>query len=391
MKNYRFNKKNLLIIAACIIAAVLIILIVFFTVRAKITGNLPSGADPVKTTTRIVTVRKTVAVTDAAGQTVTDVSGQAVTQTVTVTQVITEAKTSAKGSSKTAGGSSGKTTAGKSSGDAAKTTSGTTAKPAAKTTAKTTVKTTASTQGTTLSAIQTRIKSIYDTYGITVQTGSDADCYPTDHQLYGETDEKIINEWLDVFSYALDRYPQGIFRDMSDVTTVTVKLVSNDASDDELGVTSYEFGGSWYIALSRRAMNEIPSRVLYHEMFHFFDRYMYVKNGYSNALSATAAIVPAGFSWGFGQTDTAYTVQGAVATGDYSQLYFASAYGKSNEREDRAEIFDTYMIAVYQKDYMKYDSPMNRKMIIIANAMRKYFPSAARASKGSLQWEKYLA
>jgi hypothetical protein len=387
MKNYRFNKKNLLIIAACIIAAVLIILIVFFTVRAKITGNLPSGADPVKTTTRIVTVRKTVAVTDAAGQTVTDVSGQAVTQTVTVTQVITEAKTSAKGSSKTAGGSSGKTTAGKSSGDAAKTTSGTTAKPAAKTTAKTT----APTQGTTLSAIQTRIKSIYDTYGITVQTGSDADCYPTDHQLYGETDEKIINEWLDVFSYALDRYPQGIFRDMSDVTTVTVKLVSNDASDDELGVTSYEFGGSWYIALSRRAMNEIPSRVLYHEMFHFFDRYMYVKNGYSNALSATAAIVPAGFSWGFGQTDTAYTVQGAVATGDYSQLYFASAYGKSNEREDRAEIFDTYMIAVYQKDYMKYDSPMNRKMIIIANAMRKYFPSAARASKGSLQWEKYLA
>ena len=247
---------------------------------------------------------------------------------------------------------------------------------------------------TTEDKIKAKVAKISNDYGVTVLTGDSAGFYWTDTYCSGETDPETTLTWITMVDEQMARYPKGFFTDMQDITTVTIKLVHNlDAGGGSFaGVTSREYGDQMFIALNTSQSFLLSDRTFNHEMMHLIEYYIEAKSWnastqqYESPLKATEAIRP---DAEVNSTNSDYT------TSDYNrgceEQYYISAYAKTNGREDRAETFTDYMFRAYKKDYMiRADYPIPKKQQIIADCIRRYFPSAASQPAGSLSWEKWL-
>lgn len=235
-------------------------------------------------------------------------------------------------------------------------------------------------------------RNIYNRYGVSVLSGSDADIFEGGICYKGLTDEELIAEWLGYIEKELARYPSGFFRDFSDITTFKIKLISY--LNNKQGYASYEIATDMYIGINTDPnTGGFPGRMLNHEIMHVIDQYIRLKSWDSNAqeyispLDETEKIIPAGFVWG--SSNSSYTIYDTSVP--VENRYFVSVYAKTNGREDRAETFTDYMFRSYQRDYMKSSSyPISRKQALIAKNIRDYFPSAAKTPQGSLPWERFL-
>lgn len=148
------------------------------------------------------------------------------------------------------------------------------------------------------------------------------------------------------------------------------------------GVADYEFWDDYKMILS--AENGFPSRVFYHEMWHIIEKYLEYKGSYFNNWSQ---LNPEGFTYGDNtNTYTPYDYEYDMSDcQDPSIVAFINSYGKTNEREDRAELFADYMFRASKRNYMQSGYAINNKIKAMASALRNYLPNSAGA-----RWERFI-
>lgn len=229
-----------------------------------------------------------------------------------------------------------------------------------------------------------KMKSLYNAYGVTVLAGNDAEYWVNGKCYTGITDESKIATWLTYLERELKRYPKGFFNDFNDISEKFKIKLFKSLWPSTAGFASYEFANDFFIGINC-SETSFPSRVFNHEIMHMIDRYIYLTVWDNTPLSKTV-----NYCGGeLGNVNNSYTIYDTSVT--INNRYFITSYAKTNEREDRAETFTDYMFRPYKKDYMmKVDYPIVKKMHVIANAIRQFFPSANAVPKGQLAWEKLL-
>lgn len=201
----------------------------------------------------------------------------------------------------------------------------------------------------------------------------------------GITDEAVIMERLELLEECLREYPAELFADLVQQSPITINLI--DSLDGADGYTDGRNADNIQIALSCENSATFFKLTFHHELFHFMEYYMlYRYAGEELLLYKTADYNDAGL---YGTTDYSGTIYDTEA--DVYHQYFTSVYGKTNDMEDRAEIFSYYM-GNTMKDCMKTaDSPVTMKMKVIAQSLRLYCPSLSVYPPGTLPWESKIA
>lgn len=227
------------------------------------------------------------------------------------------------------------------------------------------------------------INKIRNNYGYEVSYNSESFWYNGKSSEY-LTDEKIANKALNGLISASSFFPSGFFSKLKKAHGFRV-LLFNDISG-AAGVTSYEFGDDYIVALD---VNEgFLNRNYYHEIWHVLEQYIIY---YGGSFDDWNTLNPTGFSYGNDNSST-YTilnytgVNGKIIYNDGPEkTCFVSKYGKSSNKEDKAEIFADLMFRSYQKDYMKSGYCINEKAKKLALILRNYFYSSAPS------WERWIS
>lgn len=201
----------------------------------------------------------------------------------------------------------------------------------------------------------------------------------------GITDEGVITERLELLEECLREYPAELFSDLRQQSPITINLI--DSLDGADGYTDGRIADNIQIALSCENSATFFKLTFHHELFHFMEYYMlYRYAGEELLLYNTADYNDSSL---YGTTDYSGTIYDTEA--DVYRQYFTSVYGKTNDMEDRAEIFSYYMGNTL-KDCMKTaDSPVTMKMKVIAQSLRLYCPSLSVYPPGTLPWESKIA
>lgn len=233
------------------------------------------------------------------------------------------------------------------------------------------------------------ITQIYNTYGFKVDYGEGTYCwydYKSCTVLY---DEEKANTALTTLLTGLNIFPQNFFRTFQGNNGYRIDLFENIPGDVS-GLASYEMPGDNRILLD---VNQgFLNRLFYHETWHIMEKYIEDNNVWSGWTSLN----PSGFIYEQNPDDS-YTVtecipkqQGfnyvTVCNKPTNQIAFISVYAKTNERDDRAELFADLMFRAYKKDYMNSGFGVNEKAKYMANVIRQYFPNSVGA-----HWERFIS
>lgn len=198
------------------------------------------------------------------------------------------------------------------------------------------------------------------------------------------TDEKKANEALIDIKNKSSIFPTGFFRTFQGYNGF--RIILYDHIEGAAGVASYEIGNDNFIAIDVNA--GFLGRVFYHETFHIMEQYIRYKSyGKTNPFNNWNSLNPSGFTYQDDDTFT-YTIY------DYNDFYkydnpgeitFVSKYAKTNDREDRAELFADLMFRAIKKDYMTQGCGINNKAKELSLILREYFPNSEGA-----RWERYI-
>lgn len=211
-------------------------------------------------------------------------------------------------------------------------------------------------------------KSMESTYGVTIKYGTELGDYSPGGGGYTPiTDTTKIREMLNAIKAEMVKYPAGFFKDFGDMK-LTINLVEAVPGNWFAGLTEHEFYTDIKITLVDMSF---LGYTFDHEMMHYIDCYLDIKTYPNNQFDAYTAINPADFK--YGTTDDRYVL--SKNDYNYAQTYFASEYGQTNVREDRAEVFK-YMIGRAYKPTGWFDNtPLKAKASVIRQQLIDYFPS----------------
>lgn len=228
-------------------------------------------------------------------------------------------------------------------------------------------------------------KSLQTKYGITIKYGHEMEGY----LIAGEytptylTDADVINESLrDVDSY-ISYYPKGFFKEMKDFEMpLTIHIVKNIPNSGIAGIADKEFYNDIRITV---CTDEFFFRVLHHELFHYIEAYMetisYYKGGVFNGWND---LNPTGFKYGTTVDAYSYSLLDTTKT-----PYFINNYGQTNEREDRATLFEDLMARTIEtKNSFISPNPIWYKGKMIAEEIDKWFDTVN--SSTTERWERFI-
>lgn len=222
-------------------------------------------------------------------------------------------------------------------------------------------------------------------YGLDIRYGKEINDLYGEYAPYGEPLELLVNDNeisknLKKLEDCLSQYPDGMFNETSrNGMTLSIFLVKG-SHDKFAGLVDYQFTSNPIMTITDAFMF---SRVFHHEMMHFLDLYMQVRQYPDNPYGNWSQYNPSGYTYGY--TDNGENV--FFPHGD-ENAYFFTDYSKTNEREDRAELFSEMMNGVYQKSCLKSGKHIRAKADAIASALERSFDCITPSSKP--EWTKNL-
>lgn len=181
-------------------------------------------------------------------------------------------------------------------------------------------------------------KSLETKYNINIKYGNEMN----DYEIYGVIPTYLDNPSdvytnLNQVNTSLGYYPTGFFKEMKDHDTpLTLYLVYDVPGVDIAGLTDHQFGDNIIITL---CTNEMIFRYIHHEIFHYIETYMSFEDYHEPAtlFKNWNNYNPSEYSYGSFISSYNYD---RFTVGDY---YFINNYGQTNDREDRATIFEDLM------------------------------------------------
>ena len=230
------------------------------------------------------------------------------------------------------------------------------------------------------------ISQIQKTYGFNISYGDGTYGYYAGSSCTPLYDEEKANRALTKITNLLKNFPTDFFRKFQGNNGYRI-ILFDDIPGNTQGVTSYEIGNDNQLFLD--VNNDLLlERVVYHETWHFMEQLIMIKNNYNNPFDSNwDQLNPAGFTYP-GDSSNTYT---PYDSNRYNPGYpvkniaFISVYGKTNGREDRAEIFADLMFRGYKQNYMQAGYGINEKAKVMMQEVRKIWPNSPSAT-----WEKYI-
>ena len=224
------------------------------------------------------------------------------------------------------------------------------------------------------------IKTIYDTYSVKVSYGHGTYCWYNGNSCVLLYDEELANTTLKMIYSTLGEFPIGFFKKFIGVNGYRIEMF-DDIPGDVAGLASYEIGDDNIMFID--ANTSFINRVFYHETWHIMEQYIYIMNNWNNAFNNWNSYNPRGYTYG----DTGFSTYVTIVdrSSNISDISFISYYAKTNEREDRAELFADLMFRPYQKDYMKSGYGVNEKAKYLVSIIRQYWENSVNA-----KWERWI-
>lgn len=185
-------------------------------------------------------------------------------------------------------------------------------------------------------------KSIENEYGVTIKYGNEMGDYRLSGYLPTKlTDPLEINENLDNIKKYIAYYPVGFFKEMKDFgMPLTIYLVKNIPNSGIAGIADKEFYDDIKITV---CTDEFFFRVFHHEIYHYIEAYMEVV-GYDNGVFTNwDSFNPDEFIYGSTNSSYSYSLINPPINS-----YFINDYGQTNDREDRATIFEDLISRAYE-------------------------------------------
>lgn len=189
--------------------------------------------------------------------------------------------------------------------------------------------------------------------------------------------EEDINKTLLEMELVLNKYPKNFFKYIKDDgMKLTIYLVKSVANNAFAGFTDSQFPSDIKIVL---VSSLLMSFVANHEIMHFLDKVLEIKMYPNEPFSEYILFNPIGYTYGSPNHNLSfiYGVSGA---------YFASNYGQTNVKEDRAEVFKNMMRLNPPKYFFEKDKPLNNKALLIAKQIKTYL----KGIPSNPYWERSL-
>lgn len=267
--------------------------------------------------------------------------------------------------------------------------SATTTKPSAKAPVNTAVSTTASAPAKQTLAEKNDVKrqALNRKYNLDIRYSNEINNVYGVYKPFGEplellTDEREIDSNLTKLESCLAAYPDGMFKEIYDSGMALSIYLVKGSHNKFAGLVDKQFYANPILVMTDTF---IFSRTFHHEMMHFLDLYIeceaYPQEPYEGLWGDNYN--PLGFSYG----STASSQYVFYPNGD-ENAYFFTNYSKTNEREDRAELFSEMMNGVYQKDCLKSGKPLRKKADAISAELSKYLKCVTSSTHP--QWTKNL-
>ncbi len=226
-------------------------------------------------------------------------------------------------------------------------------------------------------------KSIQTKYGVTIKYGEEMGDYKLKGKLPTKlTDPDEINENLKNIKTHIAYYPVGFFKEMKNYDMpLTIYLVKNIPGSGIVGIADKEFYSDIKITI---CTDQFFFRVFHHEVYHYIEAYMETK-GYNNSIFKNwDSLNPEGFSYGKTNSNYSYSLV------DNDKIaYFINNYGQTNEREDRATIFEDLMARAYEpKNSYIESNNIWTKGKMISEEIDRYFKTVT--SSKTERWERFI-
>lgn len=226
-------------------------------------------------------------------------------------------------------------------------------------------------------------KSIENEYGVTIKYADELGDYRLRGYLPTKlTDPNEIYENLNNIKTHVAYYPVGFFKEMRDFgMPLTIYLVKNIPNSNIAGIADKEFYDDIKITI---CTDQFFFRVFHHEVFHYIEAYMEIV-GYNDGIFTNwDSLNPEGFSYGTTNSSYSYSIINPVDI-----AYFINDYGQTNDREDRATIFEDLMARSYElnNSYIEKNKIWD-KAKAIAIEMDKYFNTVN--SNTIERWERFI-
>ncbi len=193
-----------------------------------------------------------------------------------------------------------------------------------------------------------------------------------------ESDGEVVYEALLSIKTALSNMPQSILDTLREERGFHIHLLKNIPTG-VAGLAVFSPMSSQKIVIDADLL--LVERIVYHEIFHIMDRYMYWENEQKEAFANWENYNPIGFK--YGTESTLYTQYDK--TSPIAQVTFVSKYAKTNVMEDRAELFTDLMFRTYKKNYMANDYGINQKAKYLDQIIEDYFGQIENA-----HWKRWI-
>lgn len=205
------------------------------------------------------------------------------------------------------------------------------------------------------------INQIKNKYNIIINYGENTKNSVSSVDATIQENELIVNNNLKILLDALEKYPQAMFNEITNLNyRINVFLVDN-FNNDNLALASRNNLNEYKIYISNNSKFE---RAFHHEMYHILEYFMKSKNSKIN--NNWNLLNPSEFSYsnsteGLTKEYVYYNSQ------DLKNSYFVSKYSKVSEKEDRAEVFSEIMVMKNKKDYLNEGENIYKKANYIMN------------------------
>lgn len=221
------------------------------------------------------------------------------------------------------------------------------------------------------------IAKIKKDYGFDLSYGTTETCWYSGTTCTILTDDNKANQAIKKLIPALNTFPPNFFKKFQGENGYRIVLF-DDIPGNTAGLASYEIGDDNKMLLD--VNTSFLGRVFYHETWHIMEKLLYMKNGWTDPFTEWDQYTSTSYGDTSNNSFTIYDYDSPI-----DKIFYISAYAKTNEREDRAELFADLMFRAYKHKYMNPGYGINEKA--------KYFTSIIRrvwTNVSGNYWERFI-
>ena len=228
----------------------------------------------------------------------------------------------------------------------------------------------------------TKRNELQDKYSITIKYANEFTYYISNKKINYLTDENKINEQLNNLEAALKLYPSNFFKEMKDNNMALTILLIDKVSDNSFaGLTDRSLLYDIKILLTT---NNFVQRTIHHEIMHYIESYVEIKNYPNDAFKEWTNYNGEGFVYGVFDDSKVYN----QITNKYN-ANFVNSYAQTNRMEDLASTFEDIMSRAY-KPVGCYDvgSPIYNKVVLLNKVLEDTYECVKTG--GKYQWNRFI-